>query len=190
MTRRLLLLALLAGCAGDRAMTPPPLRSLVLLPPANHTSDALVVAGSSLLERYAIRTERVTVADVVAIALRDQFERNGMTVIPTDSAAGDKTPTTPEAAAEIAHRSHVDAPTLFVAIDRWEPDNPTHPAFVIVAVDATLIEPATGRVLWHRHRAARPVVTPGAVTSGAAHEIAARAIAAELLDGWPVPPAP
>ena len=185
----LLLSALLAGCARmGNAPPPPTVRSVAVLPPRDQTGESLAVAGTSLLERYAVRTERVTVADVLGIALREQLERRGIALAATDAlpaAADARTPTTAAAAAEIAHRAHIDDPALFVTIDRWEPDNPTHPAFVIVALDATLIDPATGTVLWHLHRSARPIATPGTVTSGTAHEIAARQAAAELLTSWP-----
>ena len=184
-----LFFTLLAGCAGVRNMPPPVVRRVAVWPPANRTSDALVVTGSSLLERYALRTERVTVGDVLSVALREQLEQRGIAAAAADAvqAASDgHTATTAAAAAELAHRARLDDPTLFIAIDRWEPDNPSHPAFVIVALDATLIEPATGKVLWHLHRSARPVATPGTVTSGSAHEIAARKVSAELLEGWPI----
>lgn len=188
---RTLLLLLLAGCAGEHAAAPPAVRSLALLPPVDRTGDALLVAGGSLLERYALNADRVTVGDVLASTLRAQLERRGIavTVVAAETATDRRTPATLELAAETVRRAGLDEPTLFVTIDRWEPDNPTHPAFVIVAAKATLIEPATNRVLWHRHRNARPVATPGAATSGAAHAIAARTVAAELLDGWPAAPA-
>ena len=50
---------------------------------------------------------------------------------------------------------------LYVAIDRWEPDAPTHPAFVIVALDAALVDSASGAVRWQTRRRAAPIATPG-----------------------------
>jgi hypothetical protein len=187
--------ALLLGCGV--APTPPPpssVRSVAVLAPSNRTGDGLLVAGASLLEKYAFRTDRVTVPDVLGIELRAQLAHRGFAVVPPDvvqNATDGRPAGSPEAAAEMARRGHLDAPVLMVAIERWEPDAPTEPTFVIVALDAALVEPSTGVVLWRSHRLPSPIKTPGTVTLGSAYEIAAQKAAEELVQSWGVElPAP
>jgi hypothetical protein len=183
-----LIAVLLAGCASV-APPPPPasVRSVAVFPPANRTGDGLLVAGSSLLEKYALHTDRVTVPDVLAAELRAALSHRGFSVVSPDTvhaATGGRTVTSPDAAAEIARKGHLDAPLLVVAIERWEPDADTHPAFVIVALEATLVDPATGAVLWSAHRRASPIATAGTVVLGTAYEIAAHQAAEELVGTW------
>jgi hypothetical protein len=182
------LAALLTGCA--TVATPPPpstVRSVAVLPPSNRTADGLLVTGASFLEKYAFRTDRVTVADVLGAELRTRLERRGFAVVPPDVVrvvTEGRTVGSPEAAVEIARHGHLDDPVLFVAIDRWEPDAGTHPAFVIVGIEAALVDPGTGAVLWSVHRRASPIATPGTVTLATAYEIAAAAAAEDLVTSW------
>src|SRR5262249_39315870 len=139
------------------------------------------------LEKYAFHTDPVTVADVLAVELRAQLAYRGFTVVPADvvrSASEGRAAASPEVAAEIARHGRLDDPVLFVAIDRWEPDVGMQPDSVIVALEAALVDPATGAVLWHVRRRARPIRTPGAVTLGSAYEFAAAKAAEELLQSW------
>ena len=172
-----------AACARPALAPPPDVHTIAVLPPNNLTGDGLLVAGTSLLEKYAFKTERVTVPQVLAAEVREQLARRGVAVVPHDaveSATADRTPGSPAAAAEIARAGKLEADALYLEITRWEGDGGTHPTFVIVALDAALVEPATGKVAWHHHRRATPVATPGAITLGAAYEIAAAKVAAEL----------
>ena len=183
-----LMAVLLAGCASV-APPPPPasVHSVAVFPPTNRTGDGLLVAGASLLEKYAFSTDRVTVPDVLAAELRSALMHRGFSVVSPDvvhGATGGRTVMSPDAAAEIARQGHLEAPVLLVAIDRWEPDADTHPAFVIVALEATLVDPATGAVLWSAHRRARPIATPATVALGTAYEIAAHKAAEELVGPW------
>jgi hypothetical protein len=187
------LLVVVLGCTV--APPPPPpatVRRVAVLTPDNRTGDGLLVAGTSLLERYAFRTERVTVPDVLAIELRATLARRGFAVVPPETvqAATEGRPAgSPEAAAELARHGHLDDPVLMVVIDRWEPDAPTEPTFVIVAVEAALVDPSSGSVLWRVHPRMRPIKTPGAVTLGSAYEIAAGQVVQELVGSWgPLPP--
>jgi len=188
-------LPLVAACAVPAPPGPPTsVRTVAVLPPSNRTGDGLLVSGTSLLEKYAFRTDRVTVPDVLGAQLRRELARRGLGVVPgdaVDAATGGRAPGSPEAAADVARHARLADPVLFVAIDRWEPDAPTHPAFVVVALDAALVDPTSGAVLWRTHRNASPVPTPGSVTLAVAYETAAEKVAAELLDGWPArePPA-
>jgi hypothetical protein len=183
------LIAVLLAACGDIATPPPPttVHSVAVFPPSNRTGDGLVVAGASLLEKYAIRTDRVTVPDVLAAELRSALAHRGFDVVASDTVhavTGGRTIATPDAAAEMARQGHLEVPVLLVAIERWEPDAPTHPAFVIVALEATLVDPATGSVLWSAHRRASPIATSGTVVLATAYEIAAHKAAEELVGAW------
>jgi hypothetical protein len=180
--------AWLLGCGvAPPARPPSSVQRVAVLAPSNRTGDGLLVAGTSLLEKYALRTDRVTVPDVLGAELRTQLVRRGFAVVPPEvvqSATAGRAAGSPEAAAEMARNGHLDAPVLMVVIDRWEPDAETHPAFVIVALDAALVDPSNGAVLWHAHRTASPIATAGTVNLGSAYEIAARKAAEELVGSW------
>jgi len=185
--RRVAWLCLLAAACGRPVAPPPPAdlpHTVAVLPPANRTGDALLVAGTSLLEKYALRTDRITVPDVLASEARLQLTRRGFAVDSPDdieNVTHGRAPGSPEAAAEIASRAKLAGLALFLEIRRWEPDAPTHPAFVLVGVTASLVDPATGRVVWRAERATAPVATPGEVALGPAYVTAARKVIEELL---------
>jgi hypothetical protein len=176
-----------AGCVRSRPSPPPQdLRTIAVVHPANRTGDRLLVAGTSFLEQYAFRTERITVTDVLGAELRGQLAQHGFTVVRDEAlASGSQRPVTnADGAVSAARAAGVGCPVLWVAIDRWEPDGGTHPQFVIVALDAGVVDPTTGSVLWHWHRDARPIATIGTVTLGAAYQVAAAKAAEELVGGW------
>jgi hypothetical protein len=179
---------LFAGCTTKTSPPPPTtVSSVAVLSPSNRTGDGLLVAGTSLLEKYAFRTDRVTVPDVLASLLRMQLARRGFAVVAPDvlgAGTQGRTAGSADAAVELARHAHVDASALWVAIDRWEPDQGVHPDFVIVGIEAGLVDPATGKTLWHTRRRPSPVPTPGAVTLGSAYEIAAQKVTDELLASW------
>jgi hypothetical protein len=180
--------ALLLSCTAPPVAPPPSsVRQVAVLRPANRTGDGLLIAGTSFLERYALATERVTVPDVLAAEARVQLLRRGIDVVPPDvveTVTGGRAPGSPAVAAEIARNGKLDAAVLYVEVRRWDPDAGTHPAFVIVALEAALVDPATGEVVWEVHRPARPVATPGAVTLGSAYADAARKVIEELFASW------
>jgi hypothetical protein len=179
--------ALAFGCIRPPALLPPPpaaIRSVAVLPPNNRTGDGLLVAGASLIERYALRTPRVSVADVLAEEAEDLLQARGYRVAPAaavQGATGGSAPENPDAAARIAAQGHLEGAVLYLEIRRWEADASTHPAFVIVGLAATLIDISTGRVIWTARPSVHPVATPGAVTLGTAYEIAARKVVEEIL---------
>ena len=184
---RLLWLApwLAAACASPPA--PPSLRpeqAIAVLPPNNRSGDPLLVAGASFFDRYVLHAERVTVGDVLAGEARFQLAEKGVPVIPQAALAraiDGQVPQSPQAAGEIAARAKLDALVLYLEIRRWEPDAPTHPAFVIVGVSASLVDPASGKVVWQLERPAAPIATPGEVTLETAYETAARKLVAEIV---------
>ena len=50
--------------------------------------------------------------------------------------------------------------------------------------DVSVIDATTDRVVWTAHLPLRPVLTPGAVTLGAAYTLASREVTKELLAAW------
>ena len=185
---RLLWLApwlLAAACANPPA--PPSLRAgraIAVLPPNNLCGDPLLVSGASFLDRYVFHSERATVGDVLAGEARFQLAERGVPVIPQAALAqviDGQAPQSPQAAGEIAARAKLDALALYLEIRRWEPDAPTHPAYVIVGASASLVDPASGKVIWQLDRPSRPIATPGEVTLESAYETAARKLVAEIV---------
>ena len=178
---------LLAGACSRPVAPPPPAdmaRTVAVLAPANRTGDPLLVAGMSFFEKYALKGDRVTVPDVLASEARVQLAQRGFAVVSADeveSATQGRAPGSPEAAAEIASRAKLAGLALYLDIRRWEPDAPTHPSFVLVGVTASLVDPATGRVVWSAERPTSPVATPGEVALGPAYVTAARKVMEELL---------
>jgi hypothetical protein len=183
-----LLLGAAAACARPGVPAPPAtVRTVAVLPVANRTGDDLLVTGRSLLEKYVLRTERVTVPDAIGIVLRDGLARRGYDVVPENAvdAAVDRAPRDAAAAADVARHGRLPGLALFVTVNRWQGDAGMQPTFVIVGLDAMLVDPATGHVVWTLHRAPKPVPTPGAVTLGSAYAIAVETVVDELLAPWP-----
>jgi len=178
---------LLLTAACSRPVAPPPpdiVRTVAVLAPANRTGDPLLVAGASFLEKYAVKSDRITVPDVLASEARLQLERRGFTVVPADqveTATHGRAPGSPQAAAEIASHAKLAGLALYLDVRRWEPDAPVHPSFVLVGVTASLVDPESGSVVWSAERPTGPVPTPGEVALGPAYVTAARKVMEELL---------
>jgi hypothetical protein len=190
-TRKFLAASLAAlglSCAAPRIAPPPSsVRRVAVLRPQNRTGDGLLIAGASLLERYALRTDRVTVPDVLAAETGLQLARHGIDLVSPEEvehATGGRVPGSADAAAQLAREGGLDAPVLYLEIRRWDPDAGTHPAFVIVALGAALVDPGAGTILWQADLASRPVATPGAVTRASAYVDATRKVAEELFASW------
>ena len=186
--RTALLLGLAAvglGCTRPGETVPSDLpRTVAVLEPSNHTGDPLLVAGTSFLERYALRAERVTVPDVLASEARLQLERRGFTAVPPETVEGateGRAPGSTDSAVAIARHGGLVGLVLWIDVRRWEPDAPTLPTFVIVGLTAELIDSTSGLVRWRAERRPAPVATPGEVNLGDAYLNAARKVMAELL---------
>ncbi len=188
--RRLLWLlpVLTLGCAMAPVSPslPATVRTIAVLPPNNRTGDPLFVGGSSLLEKYVFRPQPVTVGDVLAAEVRRQLGQRGITVVPREkvqAALSNQIPMSPQEAADLAARGHLEGHVLYIEIVQWEPtaSESLHPSHMLIAVEARLVDVATGRVLWSPHLPLRPVPTPGAVTRADADMIAAGRIAKELF---------
>ena len=183
----LLLPVLTLSCALSPGAPPLPAtaRTIAVLPPNNRTGDPLLVESASFLHPSADRPGRVTVPDVLATEVREQLAQRGITVIAPEAvtaAIGRQTPGSPEEAAALAAQGQLEGSALYIEIRRWEADmSPLHPQRVIVALEARLLDPATGRTVWTAHRPLHPVPTPGVATRWRAYMIAARKVAEELF---------
>ncbi|TMA40322.1 MAG: hypothetical protein E6J79_00315 [Deltaproteobacteria bacterium] len=185
--RTILALAVAIGLGCARPAAPPPRdlpRQVAVLPPGNHTGDPLLVSGASFFERYALRTDRVTVSDALAAEARLQLERRGFVPLPpetVEAATQGRAPGSTESAVDIARNGGLEGLVLWIDVRRWEADAPTHPAFVIVGLAAELIDVSSGRVRWHAERRPAPVATPGEVNVGDAYLTAAHKDVVEVL---------
>jgi uncharacterized membrane protein len=56
-----------------------------------------------------------------------------------------------------------------------------HTSFVIVGLEATLVDPATRKIVWQARHPAAPVPTPGEIRVESAYITAARKIMAQIL---------
>ena len=116
---------------------------------------------------------------------RAQLERRGLRLMTPEAvttAIGNQTPRSPEEAAAWAARGQLEGSVLYIEIRRWEADmSPLHPRRVIVALEARLIDTATGHTVWIAPHPLRPVPTPGAITRWVAYTIAARKVTEELF---------
>ena len=183
----LLLSVLTLSCALPPSTPPLPAtaRTIAVLPPNNRTGDPLLVESASFLHPYADRPGRVTVPDVLATEVREQLARRGVKVIAPEAvtaAIGNQTLRSPEEAADLAAHGQLEGSALYIDIRRWEADiSPLHPQRIIVALEARLLDPATGRTVWTAQRPTHPVPTPGVATRWRAYMIAARKVAEELF---------
>ena len=181
------LLVLTLSCAAPPGPAPLPatVRTITVLPPNNRTGDPLLIESASFLHPYADRPGRVTVADALAAEVREQLTRQGLQVTAPEiviAAIGKQTPQSLEEAADLATRGKLEGSTLYIEIRRWEADmSPLHPQRVIVALEARLLDPATGHTMWTAQRPLHPVPTPGVATRWRAYMIAARKVAEELF---------
>ena len=172
-----LLLAALGACAPHRPAPPPPLAAVALLPVADAPNRS-AVTGVFTFYSWIAET-RAAVPEQLAAALRAALTARGIAVVSADVAPAASV----RQASEAVAAAHLDAPALFVVIDKWEAENVTSPQFVDVGLDATLIAPS-GKILWTTRREAGPVATLNAIDLRGAYGKAAEAVAEGLVGGW------
>jgi hypothetical protein len=183
-------LGALAGCATSQA----PLGiagGIAVLPTNNLTGDPLLVEGGGLVDRYIRKAGKVSVGDVLQSEARFRLKEKGFDVgdwAAQQTALKGKVPDSAQAAAVLAREAGLTGRVLYLEIRRWEPDAPTHPRFVIVALIASVVDASSGQEIWREHRGASPVPTPGAINVEAAYVVAARRVIEEMLA--PLRPAP
>jgi hypothetical protein len=184
------LLGALAGCATSQA----PLGiagGIAVLPTNNLTGDPLLVEGGGLVDRYIRHAGKVSVGDVLQSEARFRLKEKGFDVgdwAAQQTALKGKVPDSAQAAGVLAREAGLTGRVLYLEIRRWEPDAPTHPRFVIVALIASVVDASSGQEIWREHRGAAPVPTPGAINVEAAYVVAARRVIEEMLA--PLRPAP
>jgi hypothetical protein len=175
----------LTGCASSPPAPATPLGRVVAVLPCNDLTGArLLVTGDGLIDRYITHADIVTVPDVLQSEARFQLQEHGFDVTgrpAVDAALKGRTPTSPASAAALAAEGGLGGLVLYLELRRWEADAPTHTAFVIVGLAASVIDPATGRVVWTYERRSSPVPTPGEITVQAAYVTAARKVIREML---------
>jgi len=182
--------AMLGGCATSSRAPLQISRSIAVLPANNRTGDPLLVTGAGLIDRYVRHAAEVSVGDVLQSEARYQLQQKGFEVRDWKYQGTDRVPTSLDSALALARQNGVTNSVLYLEIRRWEPDAPTHTRYVIVAVTASLLDPVSGREIWHEQRSAAPVGTPGVITVESAYVVAARKIIAEILAPLkPEPPA-
>jgi hypothetical protein len=173
----------LAGCAGATPSSPPHLaRKVAVLPVNNRTGEPLAVAGVGPVDRYVLRSEMITVADVLRSEARMELEKGGFEVVPShavDATLKGRIPADFASAGEMA--AQLGIPSLYLEIRRWEAEAPMHPKHVIVAFGASLFDPGNRQALWHVERKPFPVRTAGVITMEAAYVAAARKVVEEML---------
>jgi hypothetical protein len=180
--------AMLAGCATSSRAPLQIARNIAVLPANNLTGDPLLVMGAGLIDRYVRRTGEVSVGDVLQSEARFQLQQKGFEVGVLK--LQEQAPTSLDAALALARQSGTKGSVLYLEIRRWEPDAPTQTRFVIVSLTASLLDPVSGREIWHEHRPAAPVGTAGTITVESAYVVAARKVIAEMLAPLrPEPPA-
>jgi hypothetical protein len=176
---------LLASCSGHRPPAPPePLPAVVLLPIADPPNRS-AVRGIFMFYSWIADT-RAAVPTQLDAALRSALRARGISAPPPTGESLIGAPTLHQAIAAVL-ASDLPAPALFIEIGKWEAENADFPAFVDVALDATLIDPGSGRILWTTHHEAGPVATRGAGSLAAAYQRAADEVAAWLVGRWSPP---
>ncbi|HJY81125.1 MAG TPA: hypothetical protein VKK81_08585 [Candidatus Binatia bacterium] len=185
----LLLSALAISCGRPPAPPAPPatIHAVAVLPPNNRTDDPLLFKNDLFWDPFARRSKPVTVADCLAAEARAQLEQRGFSVSSpeeVEKAIGSRPPENPQEAAALATQGKLSGSVLYLEIKRWEPDMPIRPARVLVAMEASLIDTATGQVVWTGHQALQPMPTPGAINLWSAYMIVAHNVVASLLSPW------
>jgi hypothetical protein len=117
--------------------------------------------------------------------VREQLTRRGVKVVAPEvvtAAVGKQTPQSPEEAVALAARGKLEGSALYIEIRRWEAEmSPLHPRYVMVALEARLLDTATGQTVWTTQCPLHPVPTPGVATRWRAYTIAARKVAEDLF---------
>jgi hypothetical protein len=179
----LVMLLMLAGCATSSRAPLQISRAIAVLPANNLTGDPLLVTGAGLIDRYVRHAPEVSVGDVLESEARYQLQQKGFDVHPwkRQTTGSEGAPTTLDAALALARQNGMQSRVLYLEIRRWEPDAPTHTRYVVVALTASLLDPVSGREIWHEQRKAAPVATQGVISVESAYVVAARKVMAEML---------
>jgi hypothetical protein len=140
------------SCTLQTVTTPPvSVSTVAVFPLHTRAGDPLLVTGSSWLRRSVLRVQPVTVADMLAAEVKEELEKRVYAVIVPQTVTATisgQTPTSPQDAAALAARGQLTGNALYLEIRQWEPaDSSLRPRRVLVALDASLIDVATGRLV-------------------------------------------
>jgi hypothetical protein len=183
---RIVLVSALVGAMGCAqtvvAPVPQSIRRIAVLPPYQPGAAARTGTDNDV---PGMPTR--TIGDLLAQQARIRLAEKGFDVIEPSVvklATKDRMPTSPQMAAQILRESNLDAGALYIEIRRWEPmpyDRGMKADGVIVALDATVIDPNTGATLWQVHRPSRPVPVYGVVLTGQANILVAETVMREVF---------
>jgi hypothetical protein len=179
------ILLTVVGCA-PTVVTPMPqtVRRIAVLPPYR-LGTADIHPAATDIQAPALPSR--TIGDLLAQQARAQLAEKGLEVLdPIDVkvATRDRTPTSPQMAAEIMEEAQLDAAALYIEVRRWEPTPDSRGMKadgVIVALDVMMVDPKTGTILWQVHRPSRPVPLFGVVLTGQAHVFVAETVIREVF---------
>jgi hypothetical protein len=190
---RIALVSALVGAMGctQTAVTPFPqtVRRIAVLPPYRLGVTDVGAATSANVAGLPSRT----IEDLIAEQARAQLAQKGFDVIQPSIvklATKDRVPTNPQMAGQIVREANLDAAALYIEIRRWLPtpyERGMKADGVIVALDATLIDPRTGAILWQAHRPSRPVSLYAVLLTGHANIFVAETVMRETLGGIRAP---
>lgn len=170
-------LALTAAGCGARQPTVITAREVAVFPPCDGAGRPLppaVDAGGESL------------ADVLTVAAGAALAHHGFAVMDpglVGRALRGRVPTSAGDAAALAQAARLDAAALFIRLDHWVPvpESTMRIDAVLVGLDLTLLDPASGATLWHAHRTIKPVPVFGSLIVGQAYVVAAESVMKEML---------
>lgn len=128
-----------------------------------------------------------TIEELLAEQARIRLAEKGLDVVEpsvVNLATGGRVATSPQMAAQIMEEAQLDATALYIEVRRWEPtpsDRGMKADGVIVALDVTMVDPKTGKVLWEVHRPSRPVPLYGVVLTGQANVFVAETVMRDVF---------
>lgn len=147
---------------------------MVVLPIAD-ASDRSAVTGVFTFYSW-IAEARASVPAQLTADLRAALDRRGIAAGEGETAASLQ--------AAITQAAGLDAPALYVVLYKWEAENRTSPQFVSVALDATLLAPGSGKILWTTGRVVMTVSTLNAIDLTSAYRVATASVTEWLVGEW------
>jgi hypothetical protein len=153
--------------------------------PAHTPGSDTVAPASASSGGDLFNAPRLTLADVVTAAARLELARQGFQVVDplsVETALHGRTPASAQMAAQLARETQLDATAMFIDVRQWEPNSTgMRTDAVIVAIDVSLIDPQTGKVVWEVHRSPKPVPLYGVLLQGQAAVFASETVMREIL---------